>query len=68
MDNHGPVPPIQTGAKHKTMPCRCREKQCAKRFSAKIGTVMEGSKLGFQVWMIATNLKSVSSMKLHWGA
>ena len=31
---------------------------------------MEGSKLGFQVWMIATfllstNLKSVSSMKLH---
>ena len=52
------------------MPYRCREKGCAKRFSAKIGTVMEGSKLGFQVWMIAmyllsTSLKSVSSMKLH---
>ena len=61
---------VQTGAKHKTMPFRCREKECAKRFSAKTGTVMEGSKLGFQVWMIATfllstNLKSVSSMKLH---
>ena len=61
---------VQTGAKHKTMPYRCREKECAKRFSAKTGTVMEGSKLGFQVWMIATfllstNLKSVSSMKLH---
>ena len=61
---------VQTGAKHKTMPYRCREKQCAKRFSAKTGTVMEGSKLGFQVWMIATyllstSLKSVSSMKLH---
>lgn len=61
---------VQTGAKHKTMPYRCREKECAKRFSPKTGTVMEGSKLGFQVWMIATfllstNLKSVSSMKLH---
>ena len=61
---------VQTGAKHKTMPYRCREKECARRFSAKTGTVMEGSKLGFQTWMIATyllstNLKSVSSMKLH---
>ena len=61
---------VQCGAKHKTMPYRCREKECAKRFSAKTGTVMEGSKLGFQVWMIATyllstSLKGVSSMKLH---
>lgn len=61
---------VQTGCKHKSMPYRCREKACAKRFSAKTGTVMEGSKLGFQTWMIATfllstNLKSVSSMKLH---
>ena len=61
---------VQTGSKHKTMPYRCREKECAKRFSAKTGTVMEGSKLGFQTWILATwilstNLKSVSSMKLH---
>ena len=61
---------VQTGAKHKTMPYRCREKECAKRFSPKTGTVMEGSKLGMQTWMIATyllstSLKSVSSMKLH---
>ena len=61
---------VQTGAKHKTMPYRCREKECAKRFSSKTGTVIEGSKLGFQVWIVATfllstNLKSVSSMKLH---
>ena len=61
---------VQSGTSHKTMPYRCREKQCAKRFSAKTGTVMEGSKLGFQVWMVATfllstNLKSVSSMTLH---
>ena len=61
---------VQTGAKHKTMPYRCREKECAKRFSPKTGTVMEGSKIGMQTWMIATyllstSLKSVSSMKLH---
>ncbi|MDE0201341.1 MAG: IS1595 family transposase [Rhodospirillaceae bacterium] len=61
---------VQTGARHKSMPYRCREKECGKRFSAKTGTVMEGSKLGFQVWMVATyqmttSLKSVSSMKLH---
>ena len=61
---------VQSGAKHKSMPYRCREKECGKRFSEKTGTVMEGSKLGFHVWMIATyllttSLKSVSSMKLH---
>jgi len=61
---------VQTGAKHKTMPFRCREKGCAKRFSVRTGTVMQASNLGYQVWAIAlylvtTNLKSVSSMKLH---
>ncbi len=61
---------VQSGAKHKTMPYRCREKECAKRFSVRTKTPMEASKLGFQVWAIAlyqltTNLKSVSSMKLH---
>ena len=60
---------VQAGTKHKTMPFRCREKECAKRFSAKTGTVMEGSKIGMQKWMIgtyllSTSLKSVSSMKL----
>ena len=57
-------------AAHKTMPYRCREKECRKRFSVRVGTVMEGSNLGFQTWAIATylsltSLKSVSSMKLH---
>ena len=61
---------VQTGAKHKSMPFRCRQKGCYQRFSAKTGTVMEGSKIGFQKWMMAaflltTSLKSVSSMKLH---
>ena len=26
---------VQSGAKHKTMPYRCREKECAKRFSVR---------------------------------
>lgn len=61
---------VQTGASHKTMPYRCREKACAKRFSVKTGTVMQSSNLGYQTWAIAiylmlTSLKGVSSMKLH---
>ena len=61
---------VQSGAKHHSMPFRCREKECAKRFSVKTGTVMQSSNLGYQVWAIAiflmtTHLKSVSSMKLH---
>lgn len=61
---------VQTGAKHKTMPYRCREKECRKRFSTKTGTVMQSSNLGYQVWaigiyLLTTSLKSVSSMKLH---
>ena len=61
---------VQSGSAHKTMPYLCREKECGKRFSLKTGTVMQSSKLGYQVWVVAlylllTNLKSVSSMKLH---
>ena len=61
---------VQSGAAHKTMPYRCRERECKKRFSVKTGTVMEASNLGYQTWAIAiylalTSLKSVSSMKLH---
>ncbi len=59
---------VQTGAAHKTMPYRCRD--CRKRFSVKTGTVMQSSKLGFQVWALAgylmtTGLKGQASMKLH---
>ncbi|MCY3637459.1 MAG: IS1595 family transposase [bacterium] len=61
---------VQTGAKHRTMPFRCREKGCAKKFSIRTGTVMEASNLGYQTWVFAiyivtTSLKGVSSMKLH---
>ena len=59
---------VLSGAKHKTMPYRCRD--CRKRFSVRTGTAMEASNLGFQTWAIAiylatTSLKGVSSMKLH---
>ena len=59
---------VQQGAKHPTMPYHCRD--CRKYFSVKTGTVMHGSKLGYQVWAIAiyvmnTGIKGVSSMKLH---
>ena len=61
---------VQSGIKHKTMTHRCRECSDRRMFSLKTGTAMEGSKLGHRVWAIAiylltTNLKGVSSMKLH---
>ena len=61
---------VQSGAKHKTMPYRCREKKCAKRFSVRTETPMHASNLGFQAWAIAiylvtTNIKGISSMRLH---
>ena len=62
---------VQTKTKHKTMPYRCREKECRLMyFSVKTGTVMQSTKLSYRTWILAlyllvTNLKSVSSMKLH---
>ncbi len=59
---------VQDGTKHKTMPYRCRD--CRKWFSVKTGTVMHSSKLGLQVWAVAsslltTGIKGQASMKLH---
>lgn len=61
---------VQSGIKHRTMTHRCRDCPNRRMFSLKTGTAMEGSKLGYQVWaiaiyLVATNLKGVSSMKLH---
>ena len=61
---------VQHPIKHKSMTHRCREKECAKRFSVRTDTVMQASNLGYQVWaiafyLVATNLKGLSSMKLH---
>ena len=52
----------------KPMPYRCRD--CRKHFSVRKGTVMQGSPLGLQLWVIAiymmtTGIKGTSSMKLH---
>lgn len=59
---------VKEGAAHRTMPFRCNS--CKKNFSAKTGTVMRNSKVGYQNWIITlylvtTSLKGVSSMKLH---
>ena len=59
---------VQEGAKHPTMPYRCRP--CKRYFSVRTGTVMQSSKLGYQTWAVAiyllnTGIKGTSSMKLH---
>ena len=61
---------ILSGASHKTMPYRCREKECRKRFSVRTRSAMEASNIPYRKWAVAfylfaTNLKGVSSMKLH---
>ena len=55
---------------HKSMPWRCAERECRKRFSVRVATPMQGSPLGYQIWVVAiylltTSLKGQSSMKLH---
>lgn len=59
---------VQVRATRKPQPYRCRD--CRKDFSVKTGTLMHASKLGCRIWALAiylmsTNLKGVSSMKLH---
>ena len=53
---------------HKTMRYRCRD--CRQFFSVRKGSVMESSNIKLQHWaiaiyMVATGLKGVSSLKLH---
>ena len=61
---------VQSGIKHSSMTHRCRDCPNRPMFSLKTGTVMKGTQLGYRVWaiaiyLLATNLKGVSSMKLH---
>ena len=61
---------VQSNIKHKTMTHRCRDCEGKPMFSLKTGTVMEGSNLKYRVWAVgiylfATNIKGISSMKLH---
>ncbi|MDE2684143.1 MAG: IS1595 family transposase [Chloroflexota bacterium] len=59
---------IQHRTTRKPQPFRCND--CRKDFSVKTGTVMHASKLPLKAWglalyLLVTNLKGVSSMKLH---
>ncbi len=61
---------VQSGIKHKTMTHRYRDCDGRPMFTLRKGTVTEGSKSPYRAWAIAiclytTNLKGVSSMKLH---
>ena len=61
---------VATVASRKPQPYRCRERACRKSFSVKTGTLLHSSNLPLRKWAIAvflysTNLKGVSSMKLH---
>lgn len=58
---------VQDGARHRSQRFRCRG--CGKRFSARTKTLLAASNIGFRKWVIAiylmaTNLKGVSSVKL----
>ena len=72
----GPVCPhcgslnVQADIKHRSMTHRCRDCPTRPMFSLKTGTVMHRTQLGYREWaiaiyLLATNLKGVSSMKLH---
>ena len=59
---------VQERPTRKPQPYRCRA--CRRDFSVKTDTLMHSSPLGLQTWAMAiylctTNLKGVSSMKLH---
>ncbi|MYG10903.1 MAG: IS1595 family transposase [Rhodobacteraceae bacterium] len=61
---------VQCNVKHPTQTHRCRDCSNKPFFSVKTGTIMHKSNLDYQTWAIAiymftTNLKGVSSMKLH---
>ncbi|WP_419737678.1 IS1595 family transposase [Ruegeria sp.] len=61
---------VQSGIRHPSMTHRCRE--CSKKpmFTVRVGTILENTRLPYRTWAIGiylftTNLKGVSSMKLH---
>ena len=61
---------VKCRIKNKSMPFRCGETQCRKWFSVRTKTIMESSRIGLDKWgmaifLLSTNLKGVSSMKLH---
>ena len=45
---------------HPSQTHRCGERECGKRFSVRVGTVMQGSPLGYQTWVVGFHLLSTS--------
>ncbi|MEK6153110.1 IS1595 family transposase [Flavobacteriaceae bacterium 3-367] len=48
---------------------KCRDKQCHKKFTVKVGTIFENSKISFRIWFAAiylatTGKKGISSVQL----
>ena len=57
---------VLSGAAHKTMPYRCRA--CRKRFTVRIGTAPQDSKLGYQTWALAIYLMTTELKgEAKWG-
>lgn len=61
---------VQSNVKHPTQTHRCRDCKNKPFFSVKTNTIMHKSNLDYQTWaitvyMFTTNLKGVSSMRLH---
>ena len=59
---------VNAQTKHRTQPHYCRD--CRRYFSVRVNSIMHRSRIGYRKWAIAmylisTNLKGVSSMKLH---
>ncbi len=52
----------------KPQPYRCRD--CRRHFNVRTGTVMQGSRIGYQKWLLAmymmvTGIKGTAAMKVH---
>ena len=61
---------VQSDIKHPTMTHRCRDCSNKPMFTVRVGTILENTRLPYRTWAIGiylftTNLKGVSSMKLH---
>lgn len=61
---------VQSNIKHPTMTHRCRDCSNKPMFTVRVGTILENTRLPYRTWAIGiylftTNLKGVSSMKLH---
>jgi transposase-like protein len=70
----GPVCPSCGGSEHSYLKTRrlwkCKNKECHRQFSVKVGTIFEDSPLGLDkwlvsIWLIANSKNGISSHELH---